>query len=78
MLDSMWTSTHSDIIVAKDSDQIDVIYYVERDHTLVPYEDAFRTLSYVSDQEYSEMIGLQVIHKIKRKFTLMFINYAFR
>lgn len=60
----------------KDSNQIHVVYYVQRDGTLIPYEDAFRTLSHISDQEYSQMIGLQVVHKIKRKSRFA-INYAF-
>ncbi len=44
-----------------------MIYYIERNGTLIPYEDAFRTLSYITDDKYSEMIGFDVIEKVKRK-----------
>ncbi len=66
------------MIQSEGSDQIHVIYWVERDGVLIPYEDAFSTLSYVSDEEFSEMIGLTVIEKVKRKlYRNSNVNYIF-
>lgn len=63
------------MIASEGSDLIHVIYYilmfVERDGALIPYEDVFGTLSYISDDEFTQMIGLTVIEKVKRK---LYIN----
>jgi len=48
---------------------------VEKDGTLIPYEDALRTLSYISDHQYSQIIRLPLIHKVKRESYQTFIIF---
>lgn len=54
-------------IVPKNDSQVDVIYMITRNNTPIPYEDISYTMNKISNEEFSEMIGMQVIQKVKRK-----------
>jgi len=50
---------------------IDVIYYLQKDGVLLPYEDALKVMSFASKDYIYNQTGYDVIHKVKRK---LYIN----
>lgn len=44
-----------------------IIYSVEQNGVTMTYEDASRALSHISDDEFSKLIGMNVIIKAERK-----------
>ena len=50
---------------------IDVIYYLQKDGVLLPYEDALKVMSFASKDYIYNQTGYDVIHKVKRN---LFIN----
>ena len=57
---------------------IDVVYYIQRNGILIPYDDANKIMSFVSNDYIYNETGLEVVHKIRRKnvvtFPLKIIN----
>lgn len=56
-----------DLQVDNSSQTIDVIYYLEKDGILLPYEDALKVMSFVSDDYIHNQTGYEVVDKIRRK-----------
>ena len=47
---------------------IDVIYYLQKDGILLPFEDAVKVMSFVSNEFIHNQTGYKVVHKVRRKF----------
>ncbi|KAI2795997.1 hypothetical protein BLOT_016200 [Blomia tropicalis] len=45
---------------------IDVVYYIQRNGILIPYDDANKIMSFVSNDYIYNETGLEVVHKIRR------------
>lgn len=56
-----------DLQVDNSSQTIDVIYYLEKDGVLLPYEDAVKVMSFVSTDYIHNKTGYEVVDKVRRK-----------
>lgn len=58
----MWQS-----FTANGSSELHLIYTVSKDGIYIASEDAQRTLSFIDDKEFEDMIGLPVLVKAERE-----------
>ncbi|CAG2104553.1 unnamed protein product [Medioppia subpectinata] len=63
--------TVKDINHKKGLTEIQVVYYVEKNGILLPYEDIERALSFIPDKKYSEMIAYNVVKAAKLELNLI-------
>ena len=57
-----------DVQVDDSLQTIDVIYYLQKNGILLPFEDAVKVMSFVTNDDIRNKTGYEVIHKVHRKF----------